>query len=216
MADLSTNYMDDILAESMNGKRKYRITRADGSFEEVTLEDISEYEQIGSVFGAGDINRTNQAVNEKFDSGDVVDPMETTVPGFAADALAVKNQFNEQNKNFATPTLLATITPETDGQWKTISAISDWKEYDELVFIGNGSWGESSDDENANGFYLTVKTAIIPTNFILTCMPYLGISSSHPNSELKIKFPSTKKLQYMSYTSSGGTMDNLKIYGKKV
>ena len=99
MADLSTNYMDDILAESMNGKRKYRITRADGSFEEVTLEDISEYEQIGSVFGAGDINRTNQAVNEKFDSDDVVDPMETTVPGFAADALAVKNQFNEQNKN---------------------------------------------------------------------------------------------------------------------
>ena len=98
MADLSTNYMDDILAESMNGKRKYRITRADGSFEEVTLEDISEYEQRGSVFGAGDINRTNQAVNEKFDSGDVVDPMETTVPGFAADALAVKNQFNEQNK----------------------------------------------------------------------------------------------------------------------
>ena len=99
MADLSTNYMDDILAESMNGKRKYRITRADGSFEEVTLEDISEYEQRGSVFGAGDINRTNQAVNEKFDSGDVVDPMETTVPGFAADALAVKNHFNEQNKN---------------------------------------------------------------------------------------------------------------------
>ena len=99
MADLSTNYIDDILAESMNGKRKYRITRAEGSFEEVTLEDISEYEQIGSVFGAGDINRTNQAVNEKFDSGDVVDPMETTVPGFAADALAVKNQFNEQNKN---------------------------------------------------------------------------------------------------------------------
>ena len=99
MADLPTNYMDDILAESMNGKRKYRITRADGSFEEVTLEDISEYEQIGSVFGAGDINRINQAVNEKFDSGDVVDPMETTVQGFAADALAVKNQFNEQNKN---------------------------------------------------------------------------------------------------------------------
>ena len=99
MADLSTNYMDDILAESMNGKRKYRITRADGSFEEVTLEDISEYEQIGSVFGAGDINRTNQAVNEKFDSDDVVDPMETTEHGFAADALAVKNQFNEQNKN---------------------------------------------------------------------------------------------------------------------
>ena len=113
MADLSTNYMDDILAESMNGKRKYRITRADGSFEEVTLEDISEYEQIGSVFGAGDINRTNQAVNEKFDSGDVVDPMETTVPGFAADALAVKNQFNEQNKKIVGSFEVKTVSVKT-------------------------------------------------------------------------------------------------------
>lgn len=99
MADLSTNYLDDILAQSMNGKRKYRITRADGTFEEVTLEDVSEYEQVGSNFGAGDINKTNQAVNEKFDSGDVVDPMLTTEPGFAADAYQTKLQFDEQNKN---------------------------------------------------------------------------------------------------------------------
>lgn len=99
MADLPTNYLDDILAQSMNGKRKYRITRADGTFEEVTLEDVSEYEQVGSNFGAGDINKTNQAVNEKFDSGDVVDPMLTTEPGFAADAYQTKLQFDEQNKN---------------------------------------------------------------------------------------------------------------------
>ena len=99
MADLQTNYLDDILAQSMNGKRKYRITRADGTFEEVTLEDVSEYEQVGSNFGAGDINKTNQAVNEKFDSGDVVDPMLTTEPGFAADAYQTKLQFSEQNKN---------------------------------------------------------------------------------------------------------------------
>lgn len=68
MADLPTNYLDDILAQSMNGKRKYRITRADGTFEEVTLEDVSEYEQVGSNFGAGDINKTNQEVNELFQS----------------------------------------------------------------------------------------------------------------------------------------------------
>lgn len=100
MADLPTNYLDDILAQSMNGKRKYRITRADGTFEEVILEDVSEYEQVGSNFGASDINKTNQAVNEKFDSGDVVDPMLTTEEGFAADAYKTKLQFDEQNKNF--------------------------------------------------------------------------------------------------------------------
>lgn len=100
MADLPTNYLDDILSDSMGGKRRFKITNLNGTSEEVTIEDISKYDQVGSTFGAGDINKINQAVNEKFDSGDVVDPMLTTEPGFAADALAVKNQLDEQNKNF--------------------------------------------------------------------------------------------------------------------
>lgn len=97
MADLKTDYLDDILAESMNGKRKFRITKSDGSTEDVTLEDISEYTQKGSNFGAGDINNTNQEVNLKFDSDDVVDPMLATEGGFAADALATKKAVNELN-----------------------------------------------------------------------------------------------------------------------
>ena len=101
MADLPTNYLDDILAVSMGGKRKFKITHENGSTEEVTIEDISDYDQVGSAFGAGDINQTNQAVNEKFDSGDVVDPMLTTEEGFAADAYKTKLQFDEQNKNKA-------------------------------------------------------------------------------------------------------------------
>ena len=102
MSELLTNYLDDILAETMNGKRKYRITHSNGLFEEVTIEDVSEYEQIGSNFGAGDINRTNQEVNKKFDSEDVVDPMLTTEKGFAADAYQTKLQFDEQNKKMLT------------------------------------------------------------------------------------------------------------------
>ena len=99
MADLPTNYFDDILSESMNGKKKFRLTYRNGTTEEVTIEDISEYDQYGSKFGAGDINKTNQAVNEKLDSGDVVDPMLTTEPGFAADAYHTKMQFDELNSN---------------------------------------------------------------------------------------------------------------------
>ena len=93
---LKTDYKDDILATG--NLRKYQmINNSDGT---VSFQDVTVYEQTGDIFGAGDINKTNQAVNEKFDSDDVVDPMETTEHGFAADALAVKNQFNEQNKNF--------------------------------------------------------------------------------------------------------------------
>lgn len=100
MAVLPTNYLDDILSASMGGKRRFKITHLNGTSEEVTIEDISKYDQVGSTFGAGDINKTNQAVNEKFDSGDVVDPMLATEEGFAADAYQTKLQFDAQNKNF--------------------------------------------------------------------------------------------------------------------
>lgn len=99
MAVLPTNYLDDILAASMGGKRRFRITHEDGSTEEVTLEDVSEYEQVGSPFGSGDVNKTNQAVNEKLDSADVVDPALATVLGFAADAKLTGDALSELNKN---------------------------------------------------------------------------------------------------------------------
>ena len=99
MADLPTNYYDDILSASMNGKKKFRLTYRNGTTEEVTIEDISEYDQYGSKFGAGDINKTNQAVNEKFDSDDVVDPMLATVKGFAADAFLTGKELKKQDEN---------------------------------------------------------------------------------------------------------------------
>ena len=99
MADLPTNYHDDILSASMNGKKKFRLTYRNGTTEEVTIEDISEYDQYGSKFGAGDINKINQAINEKLDSDDVVDPMLTTEKGFAADASITREHLIEQKEN---------------------------------------------------------------------------------------------------------------------
>ena len=208
MADLSTNYMDDILAESMNGKRKYRITRADGSFEEVTLEDISEYEQIGSVFGAGDINRTNQAVNEKFDSGDVVDPMETTVPGFAADALAVKNQFNEQNKNFATPTLLKTVT-SFNKEYTKVSGIN-WKNYKKLIFEVV-VWYSDADIEYS---FVEYDTNLVRTNVAYRLCPYITQNGTLTSCvELKAMFTSNGELKIIENQETW-YIKEVKIYGK--
>ena len=98
MADLPTNFLDDILSASMGGKRRYKITHLNGTSEEVTIEDISKYDQVGSIFGAGDINKTNQAVNEKFDSDEVVDPMLATESGYAADAKLTGDALSELNK----------------------------------------------------------------------------------------------------------------------
>lgn len=135
MAELPTNYLDDILAASMGGKRIFKITHSDGTTEEVTIEDVSEYEQVGSNFGAGDINNTNAEVNKKFDSGDVVDPMETTEPGFAADAYQTKLQFDEQNKNKADKSEITALNGALE--WKYLGEYSlnskatlptNWKE----------------------------------------------------------------------------------------
>lgn len=58
---LRTDYKDDILDTSVNEKRKYNlITNSDGT---VSLEDVTEYLQVGDSFGGSDINRTNEEIN---------------------------------------------------------------------------------------------------------------------------------------------------------
>ena len=62
MADLKTNYVDDVLDTSVNEKRKYNmIQNADGT---VSFVDVTTYTQNGDSFGAKDVNDTNTAVNE--------------------------------------------------------------------------------------------------------------------------------------------------------
>ena len=54
MADLRTDYKDDILDLTQNTQRKYRmITNDDGT---VSFEDVTVYSQIGDSFGAADVN----------------------------------------------------------------------------------------------------------------------------------------------------------------
>lgn len=61
MANLRTDYKDDVLDTSVNTKRKFNMTtNSDGT---VSFEDVTEYAQNGDVFGATDINSTNEEVN---------------------------------------------------------------------------------------------------------------------------------------------------------
>lgn len=62
MATLRTNYKDDILAAAMDGKRQYQmINNPNGT---VSFIDVTEYTQRGDTFSSGDINNTNELVNE--------------------------------------------------------------------------------------------------------------------------------------------------------
>lgn len=61
MADLKTNYVDDVLDATKNQLRKYQqIQNDDGT---VSFVDVTEYTQVGTSFGAKDINDTNAAIN---------------------------------------------------------------------------------------------------------------------------------------------------------
>lgn len=91
-ATLPTNYKDDIMASSMAGKRRYNlIQNSDGT---VSLEDVTDYTQVGSNFGAAQMNQTNTAVNNSADKSKIIDSLAdvaaNTQPGMMAGALAVR------------------------------------------------------------------------------------------------------------------------------
>ena len=66
MADLKTNYKDDVLDTSKNEKRKFRMIQNDDGT--VSFDDATEYTQQGDAFGAADINATNAKINEQTQS----------------------------------------------------------------------------------------------------------------------------------------------------
>lgn len=85
---LPTNYKDDILSSS-NERRKYNmITNSDGT---VSFEDVTDYTQNGSYFGAGDHNATNSKVNEVISALDSVKPTVDTSMS-ASSTNAVQNK----------------------------------------------------------------------------------------------------------------------------
>ena len=91
---LPVNFKDDVLASSMDGKRRYNmITNSDGT---VSFEDVTTYSQEGSNFGSAQINNTNGEINKI--NNNVLDTIEeisaNTSGGKFAGALALKNVNN--------------------------------------------------------------------------------------------------------------------------
>lgn len=88
---LPTNFQDDVLNE-VNPKRKYKMIMNDDAT--VSFEDVTEYDQVGSNFGAAQVNETNMAVNESADKSDIIDStadvLANTASGKIASANAVK------------------------------------------------------------------------------------------------------------------------------
>lgn len=98
--NLPTNFKDDILAPS-SSKRKYQQTfNSDGS---VSLEDVTQYQQKGSDFGAQQVNQTNGAINNIYDERILdVDALDlVTETGFFVDAQAVAELNGKSTYSFS-------------------------------------------------------------------------------------------------------------------
>ena len=110
-ATLPTNFKDDILASSMGSKRRYNvINNSDGT---ISLEDVTTYTQVGSTFGAAQINATNAAANAAADASKIIDDYETlmanTQAGYMAGALAVKQLNSDLGGNVKFDLSMGTI-----------------------------------------------------------------------------------------------------------
>ena len=86
--NLPVNFKDDILAAS-NVKRKYRQTTNDDST--VSFEDVTNYSQEGSEFGAKEVNQTNGAINNIYNERILTleEAALVTEPGFFVDAQVI-------------------------------------------------------------------------------------------------------------------------------
>lgn len=86
---LSTDFKDDIL-DSSNYKRKYKqVVNNDGTF---SFQDETTYQQVGSNYGAKEVNEEREAINNIYENKLVAldDVALVTEEGFFVDALAVK------------------------------------------------------------------------------------------------------------------------------
>ena len=93
---LRTDFKDDIL-DSSNYKRKYKqVVNSDGTF---SFQDETTYQQVGSDYGAKEVNEERAAINNVYENKLVAldDVALVTEEGFFVDALAVK----ELNSNLS-------------------------------------------------------------------------------------------------------------------
>lgn len=129
--NLPVDFKDDILASS-NTKRKYRQTTNGDST--VSFEDVTNYSQKGSEFGAKEVNQTNKAINNIYDERVLdVDALELiTEPGFFVDAQAVKEL---NGKSLKLATFRETYTINANAIRKIQLSKSDFEVADDTTFL---------------------------------------------------------------------------------
>lgn len=147
--ELPVDFKDDVLQAAMAGKRRYRVIQnEDGT---ISLDDVTEYSQIGNSYGAAQMNATNMAVNESFDKNKVIDSLDDIAAnesaGYAAGALAVR-ELNGKS----------IFESGTSGNWK----YNKWSNGDvELWYEGILPFANKT-DAGLSGIFMTIANVSLP------------------------------------------------------
>ncbi|WP_195479567.1 hypothetical protein [Coprococcus comes] len=143
---LRTDFKDDILDPS-NYKRKYKqVVNNDGTF---SFQDETTYQQVGSDYGAKEINEEREAINNiyanKLVTLDEIDLV--TEEGFFVDALAVK----ELNSNLTSHINNEIISYESNTQggvtWDTTKFLKKNTKYHFIIVVNSNINSESYKQE---------------------------------------------------------------------
>lgn len=144
MADLKTNYVDDVLDTTKNQLRKYQqIQNDDGT---VSFVDVTEYTQVGTSFGAKDINDTNAAINDvngKLTNVPSIEKIEITNGKISSGVLIVTDIIPEGKNAFAFIITSGTnVQSHTAQIWKNLdngSVNVSFKLWSEATLVMNGT-----------------------------------------------------------------------------
>ena len=170
-ATLPTNFKDDILASSMGSKRRYNvINNSDGT---ISLEDVTTYTQVGSTFGAAQINATNAAANAAADASKIIDDYDTlmanTQAGYMAGALAVKELNSNLGKDLKLLKTQDMLTSTSNTQTIDLTGISG---NIIVVFCGYNSngWGVTGNINCTNGSASELLSSKFYSNTLEVCI----------------------------------------------
>lgn len=187
--ELKTDYKDDVLATSQQGKRTFNIVGKNGEilFEDVHIEDTSKYTQVGDEYGQEIINEQNSAINQlskgtgyvfdtyaeyleayqggEIPNGAIVYIKEGSVDGTIT-ALQVK--YNDSNVKLALDTLGTRVTQLN----------SDFKAYNYTIPLGS-TWAQIKStifDNLPDGKYIInngvadITATVYSTGYALTAV----------------------------------------------
>lgn len=146
MAELDTNFVDAVLSANMNGKKRVRLTQI--AENEYIVEDITEYEKVGSEYGQKEINTLNETVNGKVNKVEVIDDLDTvkavTEDNVPVGCKAVTKFANDVNQSLTELSGAEYVANSEQSNIATFDT-SSWDDGAYLIFnyyVGAGSFFE--------------------------------------------------------------------------